>query len=129
MPVKLNVFYFFLILTLIGKSFSLNCTSIFCKKDLERLTSAASDNKTVKPCDDFKTFAMGRFLNQYVSYNDVAVGFQIDVIKSYKEKQKNIFKKLTTSNECSVVRLMKRFYETCNKVTGHRNFYFNLDRL
>lgn len=38
------------------------CVSKLCILDSNRLLESATDNKTVKPCDDFKEFSMGKFI-------------------------------------------------------------------
>lgn len=105
-----------LILVLVAESSS-ECTTMYCVEDQTRLVSAATDDKTVRPCDDFKTFAMSRFLNQSVPEDVSSQGFQIDVIASYTKQQKNILEKPTEANDRKIFKFVKRFFNSC-KETG-----------
>lgn len=116
MAIKLEVLCFTaFVLAFVEKSFSSPCTSEYCVADQNRLLSAAAGYQTVSACDDFKTYAMDRFLNQLVPDGVVAVGFLNDVRKSFAEKQKLVLEAPVKPNDLRIFKLLKRFFIKCSE--------------
>lgn len=90
------------------------CSTKVCMEDNDRLVYAATRNSSIKPCEDIKTFAAGEFLKHRV-LNDryIYIGFQNDVNRLNKERQRIILKQKIKDDEPRMFKIMKNFFKKC----------------
>lgn len=90
------------------------CETNVCLFDADRLIYAATRNGTVKPCDDFKTFAMGEFyLHRKKSDRQPAIGFQLEVDKLLKERFRNVLKAPIQKDDLKIHKFLKTYFKLC----------------
>lgn len=90
------------------------CESRYCVRDGEILFSAASQNKSIEPCDDFKEFALGQFI-KYRALNDRnrKNGFMLDVEAAHSERQRKVLSAKVKENDAIVVKVTKNYFAKC----------------
>jgi hypothetical protein len=91
------------------------CETKFCVEDAHDLFYSATQNVSVKPCDDFKEFALGTFIKyRAVSERDLFNGFSSDVQKNFNERQRKVLAaKVDEEKDSRVVKIMKNFFKKC----------------
>lgn len=92
----------------------LGCDTTICLRDSQRLLLAATQNKTIEPCDDFAEFAMGQFI-KLTARNDryKQVGFYNDVKLLNREKFRKVLATRINGNDIKPFRSAKNFYQKC----------------
>lgn len=90
------------------------CSTKYCIFDNNRLIEGMSQNKTIRPCDDFKTFAMGEFLaTRVVNERYPLLGFELEVVRIYNEKMRKILELPIADDETKMFKVVKSFYQKC----------------
>lgn len=90
------------------------CSTKICIQDSDRLIESVTQNKTIRPCDDFKTFAMGEFLNtRVINERYPLLGFEIETRQMNDEKMRNILKRPIKKSEPKMFKVIKSFYQKC----------------
>src|SRR5690349_13117206 len=79
------------------------CETKYCLLDAQYLFSAATQNESVRPCDDFKEFAVGTFV-KYQSVNDRLpyVGFFADYQLNYYKKVRKVLSEPVNVNDSRI---------------------------
>ena len=92
----------------------LACDTKLCLRDAQRLRLAATQNKTIEPCNDFAEFSMGRFI-ELAARNDryELVGFKIDVILLHLERQRKVLAARINENDIRPFKIAKNYYQNC----------------
>lgn len=91
------------------------CDSKYCVLDANDLFYAATQNASVRPCEDFKEFALGTFikyraLNDRDRYN----GFLLDIQASHHERQRKVLSAdINESKDIPLVKIMKKLFSQC----------------
>lgn len=90
------------------------CSSKECLVDAEILFLAATQNVTVRPCDDFKEFALGTFI-KYRALNDRYQyrGLQSDVDDIYREKLRKVLSTKVKKDDTRVFKILKNYFGKC----------------
>lgn len=90
------------------------CGTKYCLTDGEILFSAASQNKSTEPCDDFKEFSLGQFI-KYRALNDRRRknGFMLDVESAHSERQRKVLSETVKENDTLVVKVTKNYFAKC----------------
>lgn len=90
------------------------CSSKFCLLDAGRLLEAATSDRQVNPCEDFKEFSMGNFI-KYRALHDRydRVGFLYDVLSTHQERQRKALKASIVEGESRVFKIVKNFFQQC----------------
>lgn len=83
--------------------------------DSGRLIYAAShDSEKVNPCDDFRTFAMGEFLEHRVPNDRYKyIGFERDVHEQHWEKMKRAAASKIKTKEPKMFKVVKSYFQKC----------------
>lgn len=90
------------------------CYSKYCLLDADRIISAASLSSSVNPCDDFKSFAAGEFFKYRVPNDSYGFnGFQNDVRRAFKEKQRAVLKEPVRPDEPRMFKVLKKYFQQC----------------
>lgn len=90
------------------------CESKYCLLDAIHLFVAASQNKSVKPCDDFKEFALGTFIkNRALNDRNAFSGFGTDVRNSYFLRLRKVLSAKVNEKDTRVTKAIKNFYSKC----------------
>lgn len=90
------------------------CESKYCLLDANNLFVAASQNKSVRPCDDFKEFALGTFIKyRAINDRDIHSGFGNDVHNKYLLRLRKALAAKVNDKDTNVTRTIKRFYAQC----------------
>lgn len=90
------------------------CRTKYCLLDANSLLVAATQNKSVRPCDDFKEFALGTFLRyRSVSDRDPYNGFFRDLENVYVERLRKVLAAPEYDTDTQVIRGMKDFFAKC----------------
>lgn len=91
------------------------CSTKVCILDNDRLIYAATSNSSIKPCEDFKNFAMGEFLTHRVPNDRYHyIGFQNDVERLQKQRQRVVLKSPIASDDPRLIKLLKSFFVKCS---------------
>ena len=92
----------------------LACDTRICLRDAQLLLLAATQNKTVQPCDDFKEFSMGRFI-ELGARNDrySNVGFTNDVTLLDWERTRKVLAATVKDNDIRPFKIAKNYYQKC----------------
>lgn len=90
------------------------CGTKYCLLDSAYLFYSATQNESVRPCDDFKEFALGTFV-KYRSVNDrkFSAGFGNDVADVYDEKTRRAMAAPVNTKDTRVTKGLKEFYAKC----------------
>lgn len=90
------------------------CSSKYCIMDSNRLISSVTQNKSIRPCDDFKTYAMGEFL-KYRAINDryPVLSFEIEVQNRFDSKERVLLSKAINDNDPKMFKVIKNYYHKC----------------
>jgi hypothetical protein len=90
------------------------CETKLCLLDSHDLIYSATQNASVKPCDDFKEFALGTFI-KYRANNDryPYVGFTADVEKAHAEKKRKVLTAKVNDKDMRITKMMKKFFANC----------------
>lgn len=90
------------------------CVTKYCLLDANYLFSGATQNKSVRPCDDFKEFALGTFVKyKSVSDRDRYVGFNTDLSKVYLEQMRKVLASPVNKNDNRVTKGIKQLFSKC----------------
>lgn len=91
------------------------CNSEICMLDSGRLIySASHDSAKIDPCDDFRTFAMGEFLEHRVPNERYpTLGFYSDIEAQFFEKQKQVLIQPIKSEDLKIFAVIKNFFTKC----------------
>ena len=92
----------------------LACDTKLCLRDAQRLRLAATQNKTIEPCEDFAEFSMGRFielgaLNERYEF----LGFDSEVELLYWERQRKVLATRVKKNDIRPFKIAKNYYQNC----------------
>jgi hypothetical protein len=89
------------------------CLNRECFFDSKRLLEASNFEK-VKPCDDFREYAMGNFI-KYRALHDRydRVGFLYDVLSSQSDRFRKILNEPIKLNETKSSKIVKHFFQQC----------------
>lgn len=90
------------------------CSTKHCMLDNDMLVYAAGQNSSIRPCDDFKTFAKGEFLKHRV-INDryYSIGFDKNVLERFKEQQRKLLLKPVVEGDPKIFKVLKSYYKKC----------------
>lgn len=90
------------------------CQSKYCLLDSNRLLMAASQNASVKPCDDFKEFSLGTTV-KYRALNERydRIGFFHDIELQHYERQRKILMEDVKENDIKPLKIAKNFFQKC----------------
>lgn len=90
------------------------CYTKFCLKDTDILLKAATLDASVDPCQDFKNFSVGEFIEYRVPNDRYGFnGFSNDVSRNLYEKKRVVLKEKIRENEPNVFKSLKRFFKKC----------------
>lgn len=90
------------------------CETKYCVLDSDYLFNAATQNKSVKPCEDFEEFAVGTFLKyRAVSDRKLQLGFYTDIDEAYKLRLRKVLAAKVTEKDTRVTKAMKKLYAKC----------------
>ena len=92
----------------------LACDTRICLRDAQLLLLAATQNKTVQPCDDFLEFSMGRFI-ELGARNDryTMVGFQNEVNLLDWERKRKVLAATVKNTDIRPFKIAKNYYQKC----------------
>lgn len=92
------------------------CETKYCLLDNNYLLYSATQNKSVKPCDDFKEFALGTFI-KYRSISDrkFQFGFLTDVEDVHSENLREVLASQVNEDDTRITKGMKKVFKTCVK--------------
>lgn len=95
------------------------CESKYCLLDANILFYAATQNASVKACDDFKEFSLGTFIKyRAVDDREQYNGLWGDVRTVHNEKQRKLLaEKINESKDSRVVKVMKKYFAQCVNAT------------
>ncbi|CAO1412737.1 unnamed protein product [Diamesa tonsa] len=94
--------------------FQLGCDTTICLNDAQRLLLAATQNRTVEPCDDFKEFSVGRFNNLGAlneRYNHI--GFLKDVKLLEWERYRKVLAAPINETDIKPFKIAKNYFQKC----------------
>lgn len=110
----MKIFILSLIICFIDSCASEICESKLCLLDANRLLNAGTTNTTVKPCDDFKEFSMGNFINFRALHDRYdRIGFLYDVLAAHHERQRKMLLAPIRDGESFVHKIAKNFFQKC----------------
>lgn len=91
------------------------CWTPVCMEDSGRLIYAADhDSSKTKPCNDFKTFAMGEFYKHRVPNDRYAyVGYSLNAAQQYFERQRRMMLKPIKKSDPKIFKVMKSLFRQC----------------
>ncbi|KAL7023980.1 hypothetical protein ACKWTF_012861 [Chironomus riparius] len=87
------------------------CGTKVCLQDASRLLKYITTNKSVKPCNDFKEFALGSFIRNQTQQD--RSGFLFDNLKLHRERQKKLLQMPINKSDRRVFKIAKNFYQKC----------------
>lgn len=90
------------------------CGSKECLLDANRIVDAATQQWSVKPCDDFREFSMGNFIKLRALHDRYdRVGFLFDVLALHYERQRKAFAEPITDGDPRAFKIVKNFFRKC----------------
>ncbi|CAO1329984.1 unnamed protein product [Diamesa hyperborea] len=92
----------------------LACDTTICLRDAQLLLLAATQNKTIEPCDDFAEFSMGQFI-KLAAHNDryKRVGFINDVLLLDWNRKRKVLSAKIKGKDIRPFKIAKNFYQNC----------------
>ena len=92
----------------------LACDTNICLRDAQRLLLAATQNKTIEPCVDFKEFSMGQFIKLgALDDRKQFIGFTNDVYALDWERIRKVLAAKITKNDIRPLKVAKNYYRKC----------------
>ena len=92
----------------------LACDTTICLLDSQRLLLAATHNRTIKPCDDFREFAVGRFIKLgALDDRKESIGFYNDVLAQYYERIRKVLAAIIDESDIRPLKIAKNFSRKC----------------
>lgn len=90
------------------------CTNRECLLDSKRLLEASTVDGVVKPCDDFRKYAMGNFI-KYRALHDRydRIGFLYDVLSKQSDRFRKVLNEPIKLNETKSSKIVKHFFQQC----------------
>lgn len=90
------------------------CESKECLTDANLLFFAASQNSTIKPCENFLEFSLGNFI-KFVVLNDryLYKGLQSDVEDNQIQRYRKILSAKSKPNETRIFKVIKNYFSKC----------------
>lgn len=90
------------------------CESKYCVLDSNYLFLSATQNKSVKPCEDFKEFALGTFIKyRAISDRKPSIGFYADNDDAYNLRLRKMLAAKENEKDTRVTKAMKKLYAKC----------------
>ena len=92
----------------------LGCVTKICLRDAQLLLLAATQDKTIEPCDDFAEFSMGQF-SKLAARNDryVKVGFKNEVILLDWNRIRIVLAAKIKDTDIRPFKIAKNYYQNC----------------
>ena len=92
----------------------LACDTKLCLRDAQRLRLAATQNKTIEPCEDFIEFSMGRFI-ELGALNEryATIGFIPEVDLLHWERQRKVLAAIINKNDIKPFKIAKNYFLKC----------------
>lgn len=92
----------------------LGCDTTICLRDAQRLRLAATQNKTIEPCDDFKEFSMGQFIKLRAPDDRLqTVGFSNDLNALDWERYRKVLAAKIKDDDIRPSKIAKNYYRKC----------------
>ena len=92
----------------------LACDTKLCLRDAQLLRLAATQNKTIEPCEDFAEFSMGRFIELgAINERYGHTGFIIDVELLNWERLRKVLAARINENDIRPFKIAKNYYQNC----------------
>lgn len=90
------------------------CETKYCLFDSQSLFLGATQNISIKPCEDFREFALGTFI-KYKSVNDrdPYAGLLIDIQDIFYERLRKLLASAINANDSRVIKGIKSLYAKC----------------
>lgn len=93
------------------------CSTNECLLDEERLLESATSEKSIKPCQNFKEFSVGKFI-KFRSIHDRS-GFLFDSLASHRSRQRELLLVPIDENEERISKVAKNFFQKCTDSSEH----------
>lgn len=92
----------------------LACDTKVCLSDAKRLLLAATQNKSIEPCADFKEFSMGRFIKLgALDDRKETIGFINDIYALDWERIRKVLAARINENDNRPLKVAKNYYRMC----------------
>ena len=92
----------------------LACDTTICLLDSQRLLLAATHNRTIKPCDDFKEFSNGRFIKLgALDDRKEFIGFYNDLYAQDWERIRKVLATIIHESDIRPLKIAKNYYRKC----------------
>lgn len=90
------------------------CETKYCLSDANYLGLAATQDKSVRPCDDFKEFTLGTFLKyQSVNERNRYAGFSIEIVFEITDRLRKSLEAPVNEADTQVTKEMKKMFAQC----------------
>lgn len=87
------------------------CATKVCVLDSDRFVNAATQNKSIQPCDDFTTFSMGEFYTTRVNNDRYSnIGFENDMQRELDQQQERFLKLSIDDKDSKLFKILKKYY-------------------
>lgn len=90
------------------------CDTKYCLSDANYLGLAATQNKLIRPCDDFKEFTVGTFIKyRSVNERDHYAGFSNDIDLEHIDRLRKTLEALEDEESVQITKTMAEIFAKC----------------